>query len=161
MSKRLVTVFLFFITCHHIMFSKSISQAPVVRSRPRIADPHIRTVSFPAESTARLACEAQGEPKPSITWTKVATGTHNAAHTHTQLLQYTYKCSYMLNICNMWFKSLLSGTGSRATFFIRLINTEILIFFQNLVICEYTDHLYVKKLQTVHLKHAQMFEFTS
>ncbi|XP_035860354.1 matrix-remodeling-associated protein 5-like isoform X1 [Sander lucioperca] len=48
--------------------------APVARSRPRIADPHIRTVSFPAESTARLACESQGEPKPTITWTKVATG---------------------------------------------------------------------------------------
>ncbi|XP_030613191.1 immunoglobulin superfamily member 10-like [Archocentrus centrarchus] len=48
--------------------------APVVRSRPRIPDPHIRTVSFPAESTARLACEAEGEPKPTITWIKVATG---------------------------------------------------------------------------------------
>lgn len=54
----------------------------MVRSRPRIADPHIRTVSFPAESTARLACEAQGEPKPTITWTKVATGIHSAADMH-------------------------------------------------------------------------------
>ncbi|XP_049451116.1 immunoglobulin superfamily member 10-like [Epinephelus fuscoguttatus] len=58
--------------------------APVVRSRPRIADPHIRTVSFPAESTARLACEAQGEPKPTITWTKVATGAVMSIHSRAQ-----------------------------------------------------------------------------
>ncbi|XP_070770787.1 matrix-remodeling-associated protein 5-like [Enoplosus armatus] len=58
--------------------------APVVRSRPRIADPHIRTVSFPAESTGRLACEAQGEPKPSITWTKVATGAVMSIHSRAQ-----------------------------------------------------------------------------
>ncbi|XP_060910235.1 matrix-remodeling-associated protein 5-like [Labrus mixtus] len=57
---------------------------PVVKSRPRIADPHIRTVSFPAESTARLDCEAKGEPKPSITWTKVATGAVMSIHSRAQ-----------------------------------------------------------------------------
>ncbi|KAI3356159.1 hypothetical protein L3Q82_017412 [Scortum barcoo] len=60
------------------------SPAPVVRYRPRIKDPHIRTVSFPAESTARLACEAQGEPKPFITWTKVATGAVMSIHSRAQ-----------------------------------------------------------------------------
>ncbi|KAM4558903.1 matrix-remodeling-associated protein 5-like [Odontesthes bonariensis] len=58
--------------------------APVLRSRPRIADPHIRTVSFPAQSTARLACEAQGEPKPFITWTKVTTGAVMSIHSRAQ-----------------------------------------------------------------------------
>ncbi|XP_047457964.1 matrix-remodeling-associated protein 5-like [Mugil cephalus] len=58
--------------------------APNVRSRPRIADPHIRTVSFPVEGTARLTCEAQGEPKPSITWTKVATGAVMSIHSRAQ-----------------------------------------------------------------------------
>ncbi|XP_070832865.1 matrix-remodeling-associated protein 5-like [Chaetodon trifascialis] len=58
--------------------------APVLRSRPRIKDPHIRTVSFPVESTARLACEAQGEPKPFITWTKVATGAVMSIHSRAQ-----------------------------------------------------------------------------
>ncbi|XP_074551267.1 matrix-remodeling-associated protein 5-like [Halichoeres trimaculatus] len=64
--------------------SSSLPGASVVRSRPRIADPHIRTVSFPAESTARLNCEAQGEPKPSITWTKVATGAVMSIHSRAQ-----------------------------------------------------------------------------
>ncbi|XP_029386528.1 matrix-remodeling-associated protein 5-like [Echeneis naucrates] len=58
--------------------------ADVLRSRPRIADPHIRIVSFPAGNTARLDCEAQGEPKPSITWTKVATGVVMSIHSKVQ-----------------------------------------------------------------------------
>ncbi|XP_023192975.1 immunoglobulin superfamily member 10-like [Xiphophorus maculatus] len=57
---------------------------PVVRSRPRIADPHNRTMSVPAGSTVNLVCEAQGEPKPSITWTKVATGAVTSIHSRAQ-----------------------------------------------------------------------------
>uniref|UniRef100_A0A8C8DMY6 Ig-like domain-containing protein n=1 Tax=Oryzias sinensis TaxID=183150 RepID=A0A8C8DMY6_9TELE len=53
-------------------------------SRPRIADPHTRTVSIPAESIAMLACEAEGQPKPSITWTKVATGAMMSIHSRGQ-----------------------------------------------------------------------------
>ncbi|XP_077474016.1 matrix-remodeling-associated protein 5-like isoform X1 [Stigmatopora argus] len=59
-------------------------QSPVLRSRPRIADPHIRTVSIPAGTIARLTCEAHGEPKPSITWTKVATGVVMSVHSRAQ-----------------------------------------------------------------------------
>ncbi|XP_077393714.1 matrix-remodeling-associated protein 5-like [Festucalex cinctus] len=59
-------------------------RSPALRSRPRIADPHIRTVSFPAGNVAKLTCEAQGEPKPSITWTKVATGAVMSVHSRAQ-----------------------------------------------------------------------------
>ncbi|TWW80697.1 Matrix-remodeling-associated protein 5 [Takifugu flavidus] len=59
-------------------------KVPVLRSRPKIAEPHVRTVSFPAESTARLVCESEGEPKPFITWTKVATGAMMSIHSKAQ-----------------------------------------------------------------------------
>ncbi|KAM9805134.1 matrix-remodeling-associated protein 5-like [Neosynchiropus ocellatus] len=56
----------------------------VLRFRPKIADPHMRAVSFPAGGVALLDCEAQGEPKPSITWTKVATGAVMSIHSRAQ-----------------------------------------------------------------------------
>lgn len=65
--------------CMVLIISKFFTQVPVLRSRPKIAEPHVRTVSFPAESTARLVCESEGKPKPFITWTKVATGRQTTA----------------------------------------------------------------------------------
>eukprot|EP00066_Takifugu_rubripes_P019986 XP_011609252.1 PREDICTED: matrix-remodeling-associated protein 5-like [Takifugu rubripes] len=67
-----------------LIISKFFTQVPVLRSRPKIAEPHVRTVSFPAESTARLVCESEGEPKPFITWTKVATGAMMSIHSKAQ-----------------------------------------------------------------------------
>uniref|UniRef100_A0A3B4ZEQ8 Immunoglobulin superfamily member 10-like n=1 Tax=Stegastes partitus TaxID=144197 RepID=A0A3B4ZEQ8_9TELE len=89
-SQRLLlfkqSLFLIFIALFAsiICFRNAFAQAPVLRSRPKIADPHIRTVSFPAESTARMDCQAEGEPKPSITWTKVATGAVMSIHSRAQ-----------------------------------------------------------------------------
>ncbi|XP_028969475.2 matrix-remodeling-associated protein 5 [Esox lucius] len=47
---------------------------PTLRVRPRIAPPHVRPMSVPAESDALLPCKAIGQPPPAITWTKVSTG---------------------------------------------------------------------------------------
>ncbi|XP_055086357.1 matrix-remodeling-associated protein 5-like [Periophthalmus magnuspinnatus] len=60
---------------------------PIPRSRPRISDPHIRSVSYPAEGTAWLHCEAEGEPKPAITWTKVSTGAVMSVSSRAQRLE--------------------------------------------------------------------------
>ncbi|XP_041740518.1 matrix-remodeling-associated protein 5-like [Coregonus clupeaformis] len=49
-------------------------QTSVLRVRPRIAPPHMRPMSVPAEIDALLPCEAIGQPPPTITWTKVSTG---------------------------------------------------------------------------------------
>uniref|UniRef100_H2UAI5 Matrix-remodeling-associated protein 5-like n=1 Tax=Takifugu rubripes TaxID=31033 RepID=H2UAI5_TAKRU len=76
------TVYILFFSV--LIISKFFTQVPVLRSRPKIAEPHVRTVSFPAESTARLVCESEGEPKPFITWTKVATGAMMSIHSKAQ-----------------------------------------------------------------------------
>ncbi|XP_064870031.1 matrix-remodeling-associated protein 5-like [Oncorhynchus nerka] len=49
-------------------------QTPVLRVRPLITPPHVRSMSVPAESDAFLPCEAIGQPPPTITWIKVSTG---------------------------------------------------------------------------------------
>ncbi|XP_064800408.1 LOW QUALITY PROTEIN: matrix-remodeling-associated protein 5-like [Oncorhynchus masou masou] len=49
-------------------------QTPVLRVRPLITPPHVRSMSVPAESDALLPCEAIGQPPPTITWIKVSTG---------------------------------------------------------------------------------------
>ncbi|KAM8855976.1 matrix-remodeling-associated protein 5-like isoform 2-T3 [Spinachia spinachia] len=58
--------------------------ASAVRSGPRIEDPRNGTVSFPAESTARMACDARGEPTPSITWTRISAGAVIPIHSSAQ-----------------------------------------------------------------------------
>ncbi|KAK6315238.1 hypothetical protein J4Q44_G00147670 [Coregonus suidteri] len=58
----------------HSMTAQRPPQTSVLRVRPRIAPPHMRPMSVPAEIDALLPCEAIGQPPPTITWTKVSTG---------------------------------------------------------------------------------------
>nr|XP_029507579.1 matrix-remodeling-associated protein 5-like [Oncorhynchus nerka] len=58
----------------HSVTAQRPPQTSVLRVRPRIAPPHMRPMSVPAEIDALLPCEAIGQPPPTITWTKVSTG---------------------------------------------------------------------------------------
>ncbi|XP_036815484.1 immunoglobulin superfamily member 10 [Oncorhynchus mykiss] len=58
----------------HSVTAQRPPQTTVLRVRPRIAPPHMRPMSVPAEIDALLPCEAIGQPPPTITWTKVSTG---------------------------------------------------------------------------------------
>ncbi|XP_038870209.1 matrix-remodeling-associated protein 5-like [Salvelinus namaycush] len=58
----------------HSVTAQHPPQTSVLRVQPRIAPPHMRPMSVPAEIDALLPCEAIGQPPPTITWTKVSTG---------------------------------------------------------------------------------------
>lgn len=54
------------------------------RGRPRIFSTAVRTVTVSVEADAHLPCVATGEPKPFLSWTKVATGASVAQNTRIQ-----------------------------------------------------------------------------
>ncbi|KAM3857251.1 matrix-remodeling-associated protein 5 [Diretmus argenteus] len=65
----------------------STGQQPLVsilRGKPRITKSRFQTVTVNAESDARLPCEAAGEPRPFLSWTKVSTGASVAQNTRVQ-----------------------------------------------------------------------------
>ncbi|OCT91075.1 matrix-remodeling-associated protein 5 [Xenopus laevis] len=52
--------------------------------KPRIATTGLQSLSVPFETNAVIPCETLGDPKPSITWTKVATGAVISKNTRMQ-----------------------------------------------------------------------------
>ncbi|KAM9821097.1 matrix-remodeling-associated protein 5 [Neosynchiropus ocellatus] len=46
----------------------------VLRGKPKIIQNHVKTVTVKAEGDAQLSCEALGDPKPFLSWTKVSSG---------------------------------------------------------------------------------------
>ncbi|KAG7502967.1 immunoglobulin superfamily member 10-like [Solea senegalensis] len=56
-------------------------QGSIPRGKPRIMKSNSQTFTVKAETDAQLPCEAQGEPKPFLSWTKVASGASIAQNT--------------------------------------------------------------------------------
>nr|XP_020508006.2 LOW QUALITY PROTEIN: immunoglobulin superfamily member 10-like [Labrus bergylta] len=52
--------------------------------KPRITKSNFQTFTVKAETDARLPCEAEGEPMPFLSWTKVASGASIAKNTRVQ-----------------------------------------------------------------------------
>ncbi|XP_053710640.1 matrix-remodeling-associated protein 5 [Synchiropus splendidus] len=46
----------------------------ILRGKPKIIQNHVKTVTVKAEGDAQLSCEAVGDPKPFLSWTKVSSG---------------------------------------------------------------------------------------
>ncbi|XP_035005999.2 matrix-remodeling-associated protein 5 [Hippoglossus stenolepis] len=63
----------------------SVHQLPgrgsISRGKPRISKSNFQTFTVKAETDAQLPCEANGEPKPFLSWTKVANGASIAQST--------------------------------------------------------------------------------
>ena len=58
----------------------SVHQLPgsISRGKPRISKSNVQTFTVKAETDAQLPCEANGEPKPFLSWTKVANGMYDS-----------------------------------------------------------------------------------
>ncbi|XP_071320940.1 matrix-remodeling-associated protein 5 [Trachinotus anak] len=56
----------------------------IPRGKPRITKSNFQTFTVKAETDAQLPCEAIGEPKPFLSWTKVASGPSIAQNTRVQ-----------------------------------------------------------------------------
>uniref|UniRef100_H3BVK1 Matrix remodeling associated 5 n=1 Tax=Tetraodon nigroviridis TaxID=99883 RepID=H3BVK1_TETNG len=56
-------------------------QGPIPRGKPRITKGSFQTFTAKAETDVQLPCEADGEPRPFLSWTKVVSGTVIAQNT--------------------------------------------------------------------------------
>ncbi|GLD68334.1 matrix-remodeling-associated protein 5 [Lates japonicus] len=59
-------------------------QVSVPRGKPRITKSNFQTFTVKVETDAQLPCEAKGEPKPFLSWTKVISGASIAQNTRVQ-----------------------------------------------------------------------------
>uniref|UniRef100_A0A8C2U3L0 Matrix remodeling associated 5 n=2 Tax=Coturnix japonica TaxID=93934 RepID=A0A8C2U3L0_COTJA len=72
------------ITSHNISIIQSSSNFRTPGERPKIITKGSQSISVLAETDALIPCDAVGEPKPFITWTKVSTGALITANTKLQ-----------------------------------------------------------------------------
>lgn len=55
-------------------------QGSIPRGKPRITKSSFQTFTVKAETDVQLPCQADGEPKPFLSWTKVASGMYDLTH---------------------------------------------------------------------------------
>ena len=53
-------------------------QGSIPRGKPRITKSNFQTFTVKAETDAQLPCEAEGEPMPFLSWTKVSSGMYDS-----------------------------------------------------------------------------------